>query len=868
MVLMLLTSAMTLFGSLGQLQLRGWFPPWIAWLLGGLAAAAIVVLYIKEAGRLGLPTRLALATVRAGIVLLVAWLLQKPVWVREDEERKPRPIAILVDVSQSMDNKDPRPNTADQGRVAIATGHSDPTSGLPDASALTALEGQLPDKPKRIEVAAAALTNARIALFPRLATLGPLEVYTFGTRRTGRSPLPETWIKNVAADEPRTALVEAAFEMINREDTEAPAAIVLVTDGRENAGPKSIDDLARECSRRKIPIFVYGVGSSSFGQLQTAFGSGAADKSGGTRVAADVDAPNTLFVDDTASIPVRYTVKGLSEGVATIELKYGDRKIPEATRRESFSLTPEEMRQGKTFATIVRFVPTKLDADSKKQEYSATVTVTAGTGATADVITNTISRAAQVVNRKLKVLVVDSLPRRDFQFLQRALLRDRRVEAKFYLTEGDKAAMRSGAPWMIEFSREVNGILTMDRKEFRQLLFEFDLLILGDVPGKFFTREHQEVIKEFVTEGAGLIHIAGRWHAPAAWAPDKGSPGARLDTNPIADILPVEFEAVRFPIQALDNPVGFVPMLAPAASRTQIVSLDDDPTENAELWGKPGPTPVIPNPKQLKPLYWYYPVTKVKPAADVFLIHPTARTPSPDNKPMPLLVGHHYGKGYVLFVGFDDTWRWRFNTQEKIFGRFWTQAVYTAGVPRIVGTRKTQLSTNTPAPVFGEAGEYHVRVFNESFLPSTAEVIEGTLEKTDADTNDKDKVVPVIFRKVPGVDGEYVVTVPYNRVGQFKLSVDPKNKSPATLNFPVNYRDNHELAPAALDEEPMRKLCDATGGKFYREEDLVKLPNDVKGQSARFYHKEEILLWNQWMMIGLICLLTLEWFLRKFNGLS
>ncbi|HSQ57926.1 MAG TPA: hypothetical protein VLM40_19535, partial [Gemmata sp.] len=268
------------------------------------------------------------------------------------------------------------------------------------------------------------------------------------------------------------------------------------------------------------------------------------------------------------------------------------------------------------------------------------------------------------------------------------------------------------------------------------------------------------------------------------------------------------------------------------------------------------------------PLYWYYPVTRVKPAADVFLTHPTARTPAPDNKPMPLLAGHHFGKGYVLFVGFDDTWRWRFNTQEKLFGRFWTQAVYTAGVPRIVGTRKTQLSTNTPMPVFGESGEYRVDVFDENYQRSTAEEVEGTLERLDADPNSPDRSVPVKFRKVPGVDGTYVLTLPFNKVGQFRLSVDPKNNAPAGLTFPVNYRDTHELAPGALDEEAMRNLCEATGGGFYREENLVNLPNDVKKQTSRFYHKEEILLWNKWVMIVLIALLTGEWFFRKFNGLS
>src|SRR5262249_12917299 len=257
-----------------------------------------------------------------------------------------------------------------------------------------------------------------------------------------------------------------------------------------------------------------------------------------------------------------------------------------------------EKQAGKTFSHVLKFTPIKVDAESKKQEYSATITVTTGTGTRADKIVHTISRPAQVIDRKLKVLVIDSLPRFDFKFLQRPPWRDRLVEAKFYLTEGDKQAMRPSPPfdpkepfdarypWLSELSHELNGTLNLDRDEFRKLLFAFDLLILGDVPAKYFSRDQQEVIKEFVTEGGGLIQIAGRWHAPAEFATDPRD-GPAAPTSPVADVLPVEFAAVRFPIQALDNPTGFVPVLAPAAARTQLVALEDDPLDNAELWGRP-----------------------------------------------------------------------------------------------------------------------------------------------------------------------------------------------------------------------------------------------------------------------------------------
>ena len=362
--------------------------------------------------------------------------------------------------------------------------------------------------------------------------------------------------------------------------------------------------------------------------------------------------------------------------------------------------------------------------------------------------------------------------------------------------------MRSGPPWLTEFARELNGTLSLGRDEFRKILFEYDVLILGDIPAQFFSREQQQIIKEFVTEGGGFIHIAGRWNSPAGWADNKDTPMA--ERNPIGDVLPVEFDAVRFPIQEPSTPAGFVPVLAPAAARSSIVTLADDPTENAEVWGKAGESIEAPSDRQLKPMYWYYPVKKTRPAADVFLTHPTAKTP--DNKPMPLLVGHFFGKGYVLFVGFDDTWRWRFNTQESLFGRFWGQVIYQAGKQRTLGTKLTQVSLDpTTDAIKGKSGQIYARVFDENFQLLTAGEIEATLEQLDGDPNAPDHKTSITLTKLPGQDGEYVAPIPFNKVGRFKLTVDPRNNTPATLDYRVNLPPDHEIAPGGLDEAAMRK---------------------------------------------------------------
>jgi hypothetical protein len=353
-----------------------------------------------------------MATLRVAIVVTVAFLLLRPVWVNDRKDEKRRPVALLVDVSQSMDSQDPRPGASDQWRVALAYGLVPPEKGIPNVPISSVVgDGKLPDKPKRVDVARAALLNPQLNLVDKLRDkAGPVEVSTFGSRRTGREVFDRSWLAALTATEPRTALADAINELIGRDPNDLPAALVVVTDGRENASRVSLDDVARECARLKVPVHIYGVGSSAFGHVQL----------------RDAAVPDTLFVDDLVSIPVRYRVKGVTDGRAEIVLRYGDREVARKLI--------DPVRAGDDLREVLSFVPTKEDAAAPKQELTVSVRVTSGTGANAVILTDETTKTARVVDKKLKVLMVDSLPRFDFKFLQRALLRDRLVEAKFYLT--------------------------------------------------------------------------------------------------------------------------------------------------------------------------------------------------------------------------------------------------------------------------------------------------------------------------------------------------------------------------------------------------------------------------------------------------
>ncbi|CAN5465893.1 VWA domain-containing protein [soil metagenome] len=784
-----------------ELAFRGWFPTWLAAVLGLLAIVATALVYRREAGRLSVPTRIGLAALRGLALALIAFMLLRPSLLYDSTEKRNRAIALLVDDSESLKTRDPRLTFPDKYRVAIAFDKVPFDRPLPTNPSAGDIPGDTPEKPSRLEIAQALLTNPRLKLLENLSEVGPVQPSAFGLRRIGIDPKDKNWVQALKGDQPRTAMVDSAYDLLRRDDSELPAAIVLMTDGRENASERTLEDLARECQRRAVPLYTIGLGSSSFSQLQI----------------REAGVPETLFVDDTVSIPVRYRVRGAKEGKVVITTKLNGKEVATKT---------VDLKEGDDLREVLSFVPNKEQSGAGRQELTTTVQVLSG----AETLTDTLAKTVRVVDQKIKVLMVDHAPRWDFKFLQRALLRDRRVEATFFLFDGDPRAMKSGPPFLTAFPQT------------RPELFAFDLLVLGDIAAANLNRDQQEMVRDFVAEGGGFVHIAGRNRGPASFV-----------GTPLADVLPVEIEPVKFVTDAAARPQPFRPELTPNGVRSPMLSLDDDPVENLRIW------------QTLPEIYWSYPVRKLKPAADSYLVHPRDKTV--DGKPMPLVAAHYYGKGYSVFIGFDETWRWRYNEADTYFARFWSQAVYVAGVPRTLGTKLTQLSLDTPDPLLGRTGTLYARLYTPDLRPATAERLTGRLEKLDAAAGDSDKTSLIELRALPGQPGEYIASVPFDRVGRFALKVDNGADS-ASLEYRVNLPPDHELAPGGLAEEELRKLAEATGGKFYQEETVHQLAKDLKPQTVVITRREEVLLWNRWMLLAVIGLLSAEWILRKFHSLS
>lgn len=797
------------------LNLHGLIPPAAAVILGILAGAGAFALYFREPARLGPARRVLMALVRTAVIATALFLLLRPVVVAETRGERPRGPALLLDNSLSMTQKDQRLSTADRLRVALARNLLPLEAPVNEESA-SRLPPETPEAPSRVELVRDVLAHPALRLLERLRAAGPLRIHLFGQRlRTlgeeepgevsPTRPVPPLRPDSIAAaltcDETRTALADAIREALHPPAGDLPSAIVVFTDGQDNASRLTLEEAARECARLQVPLHIWGVGSSEIGNLEI----------------RDFSAPETIFYDDTVSVPVRWRCRGFKQGGAEIVLRLGERVV---ARREVPVREAEDLRE------VLTFTPRRAGAGGEERtELRVSLRYKGPETFTDD---NEMKRPVSVVDRKVKILYVEDAPRWEYKFLQPALLRDRRVEARFLLASGDRRALESGPPYLPAFPAERAG------------LFAFDVLLLGDVPPAFIGPERIGWIRDFVREGGSLVAIAGRRHLPTAY-----------HSTPLAEVLPVEFSPVRPVASDQERPQPYIPELTRAGQRSEMLALADTPEENLRVW------------QHLPPFYWAAPATRLRAGATALLVHPRLKTL---DQPVPLLAAHYYGKGQVLFLGTDETWRWRREGEGRLTGRFWGQVIYQMGLPHLLGApKRVQLSLERPENTLGRPCHVYARAFDPEFRPYTADHLTGRLEHLDAAPG-QERWKIVRMEPVHGQPGEYRALLPHDAVGRFVFRVE--DPVPASLEYRVSLPPLHELEVAGMAEDTLREAAALSGGAFYREEDLPRLLSSLPLRKAPFVTRHEILLWNWPVFFLFLGLITLEWVLRKLSNLS
>jgi hypothetical protein len=487
--------------------------PSTALIIAAIIIAATVWTYLRTTPRLSKVQKTILVLLRCLLLAMIVLMLMRPILLLTVEGTIRRSLLVLIDSSASMQIKDLRQDADDVKRAAIAQGSLDPKGGL--TQGLPPQTGQGISL-SRAEVVKAMLTNSRLQLLDTLSQTYDVVPYTFGQTlqavsntgtdtsaapasmpSTNAAPAdpnpaaknPTSFLDAIPFDKPYTAIGDAVRSLLDLKRGQPLAGIFLITDGGNNYGSQPLDAAAL-AQQDKVPLYIYGVGISSPHDI----------------IVSQVYAPEVEFAgeDETASVTVRsQSMKGRS---ARMELKLGDHVV--ASQDVTFGEDGEQV------------IPVKFQPKTKG-EYDLTASI-APLADEAIKDNNTASQRVRVIDGKVQVLYVEEKPRWEFRYLQAMLIRDKRIDAHFYLVDGDpELSKEAGSPYLDALPSKKDDWM------------KYDVVIIGDVDGRLFNYEQMQSMVDLVsTFGGGVIFLAGSNYMPDSYR-----------RTPLETLFPVEFES-------------------------------------------------------------------------------------------------------------------------------------------------------------------------------------------------------------------------------------------------------------------------------------------------------------------------------------
>ncbi|MBA4186462.1 MAG: hypothetical protein C0467_00445 [Planctomycetaceae bacterium] len=799
-----------------------------------LAAGAIVLtvtiyrlerLAVSGVHRLVVPGLL-----RLSVFLLALFVLLPQLRLAFDREGWPE-IVILIDTSGSMGHYDEFKDAAVRAKVEELTKLND-----------------LPTAPQRLALARLLLTHKDGPWLERLLKEKEVKVHIYAVDsatprvvsqiyETEDLPGANKALRDLVWDETKNdkkgGYRELGTESRLGDGLEAIlkafrggslAAVIMLTDGVTTAG----DDLpkaAREAARAGVPLYFVGVGDAwEVPDLEL----------------TDLQADDTVTVGDRIVFDARLVARGQVPGNPVTVTLYEKGRSPDTGKR--ITVTPDP--NGNRVPVTIAHTPT----EAGEKVYVLEVQSVAGE---TDLTNNRLERTVLVTDSKrVRVLYIEGYPRYDFRFVKVLLER-----------ESERSVGGKGFSVEVLLLNASKGWAETDRSAFRgdfptrDQLFAYDVIVLGDVDPKQIPRANGVLqnIADFVkVKGGGLLFLSGEHGTPAAYS-----------ETPLAEVLPVTLNPVAGrPGEEPAISEGFRPRITPAGRQHPLFRFSPDDVESSNIWNR------------LQPLYWAAKGYRRKPNTVVLAVHPDRPAEGgPVGENQPLVIQSFAGAGPVLFLGFDDTWRWRYRNDEEHFDRFWVQAVKVLSrsrvrrvelkvVPKVDFRRDEKMTVvvrfpvEAPAPPPGQpvrVGLVRGPLTNPDGTPGTG--------PTEAST--------LTLARVPGPGVQYETLVTRTPEGEYRFTLTDPEPQPgvsppsavARVLPPLNERDRVQL-----NKSDLAAAAAVSNGGFYTLATADQVFDDLKNLQRVPLNQPcpPVELWNSpWVFLLIALLLSAEWLLRK-----
>ena len=442
---------------------------------------------------------------------------------------------------------------------------------------------------------------------------------------------------------------------------------------------------------------------------------------------------------------------------------------------------------------------------------------------------NAVTRLVKVESDERRVLYVEGEPRWEFKFLRRAEDDDRIVKIVSMLRTTENKLYWQGWQGIETQQTMASGFPTT-----AEALFKYHAIILGSVEASYFTAAQQDLIKQFVDRrGGGLLMLGGGRYAltEGGWA-----------ATPLAEVFPVTLPTAKGTFQREPATAE----LTAAGADSMITRLAEDPAQNAERW------------KKLPYMMNYQDVGKVKPGAATLL------EMSVNNRKMPLLITQNYGRGRTAVVATGGTWRWQMSmsVEDQSHESFWRQLLRW-----MVTDSPGQIISSVPSQMLFDDGRVQISadVRGKDYMPAADARVEAHILGPEGVAAQVDMVPD------PNTPGVFRADWNAEKPGRYMAEITAKRGEEELGRDVLNFQRMDGVAENFHTEQNrplLERLAAQTGGRYWRPDELSRLPGEISYSDAGITIRDTKELWNMPAVFLLILLLrSCEWLLRRKWGI-
>ncbi len=611
-----------------------------------------------------------------------------------------------------------------------------------------------------------------------------------------------------ASSEGKTDLSTALEKLRDYATGHAVKAAFVYSDGAHNAAHGSTPE---DVAARLTPMKVYVVASGSPAPSRDV-------------LVHRAKAPRLVSHHDSIILDSVVTATACSQEQTELVLKHNGKVI----ERRALMFSEDQIDEPLTFTSpadtlgpqAFELSVSPLDGESSLENNSTTLRV-------------------DVIQDKLRLLVVDHSARWEYRYLEQLFRRDNHIACDTLLFAPDLVS-------------------TGDLPEGSALPTQLDdwaryqVVILGDLETRHFDKASQQSLVEFVRDrGGNVVVIAGDHHLPADY---RG--------QPLLDLLPVQQRDGR-----VAEREGFVPRITPEGA-SHPVALIEDRYEDAQVaWSRAYAS---------LPFRFLSEYSRAKPAAHTILEAVSAESVTmtrSDSDPHVLMAWHQVGAGRVAYLSSPSTWQLRNRRGDRLHHRFWGQLLrWITSTDRSSGTDRVKIATDRGQYDSAETAEVSVRLADDHGTP----VAGAAIQVLAVGPNSTEVVLDLTEDEK--VAGRYVGALSELKPGTYQLSpqgpviqqllAGNNAADDVAIRITVTERRTTEMSNTRCNRPLLERIAKSTGGRIISPAavpEVIRLET-LDHESAPIERRTP--LWNRWRYLWLVlgCLCT-EWVVRKSKGL-